>query len=101
SLLFQALKKTKKAGLSTVVMRNAENLAIIRAYENVLLLNKLRFEEEIRPVTELKIDMKAVSKAEMDMAVQLVKRHSAEFDIQRYKDEYSKELNKLIRAKAS
>ncbi len=100
SLLFQALKKTKKAGLSAFVMRNAENLAIIRAYDDVLLLNKLRFQEEIRPPAELKIGMPAVSRAEMDMAVQLVKRHSSEFNIQNYKDEYTKELNKLIKAKA-
>lgn len=101
SLLFQALKKTKKVGLSAFVMRNAENLAIIRAYENVLLLNKLRFQEEIRSAAELKIDMPSVSRAEMDMAVELVKRHSSAFDIQRYKDEYTRELNKLIKAKAT
>lgn len=101
SLLLRALEKTRMAGLSTFVMRNAENLAIIRPYKKILLLNKLRFEEEIRPVEELKPAQNTrVAKREMDMAVQLIKRHAENFDISAYRDEYSKELMKIIRAKA-
>jgi DNA end-binding protein Ku len=100
SLLFQALKKTKKAGLSTFVMRNSESLAIIRAYENILLLNKLRFHEELRSPDEANVNLAKVSSSEMDMAVQLIKRHSGPFNVEDYKDEYSKELAKLIKAKA-
>jgi len=100
SLLFAALEKTKMVGLSTFVMRTAESLAIIRPYEDILILNKLRFEEEIRPADELKISTNKVAKAEMDMAVQLIKRHTGEFDISKYKDEYTKELLKIIQAKA-
>jgi DNA end-binding protein Ku len=36
----------------------------------------------------------------MDMAMQLIKRHTGSFNIEDYQDEYSKELLKLIRAKA-
>ncbi|MFC3198032.1 Ku protein [Parapedobacter deserti] len=100
-LLLKALEKTKMAGLSTFVMRNTENLAIIRPYRGILLLNKLRFEEEIRPVEEIKSSQNIkIAKQEMDMAVQLIKRHSSDFDIAAYRDEYSKELMKIIRAKA-
>lgn len=100
-LLLKALEKTKMAGLSTFVMRNTENLAIIRPYREVLLLNKLRFEEEIRPVDEIKPSRSIkIAKQEMDMAMQLIKRHSGDFDITAYRDEYSKELMKIIRAKA-
>ncbi len=100
-LLLKALEKTKMAGLSTFVMRNTENLAIIRPYDGVLMLNKLRFHEEVRDVDELNIPSGIkVAKQEMDMAVQLIKRHAGEFNIADYKDEYSKELMKIIRAKA-
>ncbi|SFB83729.1 DNA end-binding protein Ku [Parapedobacter composti] len=100
-LLLKALEKTKMAGLSTFVLRNTENLAIIRPYEKVLLLNKLRFAEEIRSPDDLNVpaDLK-IAKQEMDMAVQLIKRHAGEFNVNDYKDEYSKELMKIIRAKA-
>ncbi|WP_353125913.1 Ku protein [Parapedobacter pyrenivorans] len=100
-LLLKALERTKMAGLSTFVMRNTENLAIIRPYEGVLMLNKLRFHEQVRNTDELNIPsgMK-IAKQEMDMAVQLIKQHTGEFNIAQYKDEYGKELMKIIRAKA-
>lgn len=100
SLLLQALKKTRKAGLSTFVMRNAESLAVIRPYEGILLLNKLRFHESLRSVEDIRPALSRISKKEMDMAVQLIQRHSSGFNIEAYRDEYSRELLKLIRAKA-
>ncbi|GGC43599.1 non-homologous end joining protein Ku [Parapedobacter defluvii] len=100
-LLLNALEKTKMAGLSTFVMRNTESLAVIRPHQGILLLNTLRFEEEIRSVDEIKPGQRIkIAKPEMDMAVQLIKRYSSDFDITSYRDEYSKELMKIIRAKA-
>lgn len=100
SLLHKALEKTKKAALSSFVMRNAENLAVIRPYKGLLLLNRLRFQEEIRDVAEADVSLVKISKEEMEMAVQLISRHTGEFDIADFKDEYTQELLKLIRAKA-
>lgn len=100
SLLYRALAKTKKAALTTFVMRNSESLAIVRPYEKVLLLNRLRFHEQVRPADDVGVSLVSVSKVEMDMAVKLIKQHSGDFNIEDYKDEYSKELMKLIRAKA-
>ncbi|QBR12942.1 Ku protein [Sphingobacterium sp. CZ-2] len=100
-LLLKALEKSKTAGLGSFVMRNVENLAIIKASDNVLVLNKIRFEEEIRNPEELKIPSSArISKAEMDMAMQLIKMNSKEFDIKDFKNEYSKELMKIIQQKS-
>lgn len=100
-LLLKALEKTKMAGLSTFVMRNTENLAVIRPYHEVLLLNRLRFQEEVKAPDELDAPTAIkIARQEMDMAVQLIKRHAGEFNIEDYKDEYSKELMKIIRAKA-
>lgn len=100
ALLLKSLKKSKKAGVATFVMRNNENLAIIRPYQDILLLNRLRFHEEIRDSQDIKIPKTKISKPEMDMALELIKRHTEAFNIEKYKDEYSKELIKLIKAKA-
>ena len=101
-LLVQALEKTQMVGLSTFVLRNSENLAMIRAKNDSLILNKLRFEAEIRDTTELKFPGNVkITKPEMDMAVELIKRHSGPFDISQFKDEYTNELMKIIKAKAS
>jgi len=99
-LLLKALEKSKTAGLGSFVMRNVENLVVVKPYENMLLLNKLRFEEEIRSAAELKLPGSAkIRKAEMDMAMQLIKQHSQPFDISGYKNDYTKELLKIIKQK--
>lgn len=99
-LLLKALEKSKTAGLGSFVMRNVENLAIIRPHDNLLLLNKLRFEEEIRSTEELKLPGSTkLTKEEMDMALQLIKQHSQSFDISQYKNEYTQELLKIITQK--
>jgi len=101
TLLMRALKQTKMAGLSSFVMRNTESLAIIRPYKDILMLNKLRFEEEIRDTKAIETGKNIrIAKPEMDMAVQLIKKYSTEFDISAYKDEYSKALMRIIKAKA-
>ena len=81
-------------------MRTTENLAIVRPYEGMLLLNKLRFEEEIRATSDLKIPSTRIAKTEMDMATKLIKQNSSDFDISGFRNEYSKELLKIIKKKA-
>ncbi|HLT87245.1 MAG TPA: Ku protein [Sphingobacterium sp.] len=100
-LLLKALEKSKTAGLGSFVMRNVEHLTIVKPYENMLLLNKIRFEEEIRSADDLSLPGNTrLKKEEMDMALQLIKQHSQPFDISKYKNEYTSELLKIIKQKA-
>jgi len=102
-LLLKTLQKTKKTGLSRFVLRSKEHLAVVRPRDNYLLLQQLRFEQELRSPEELTLpDARTkVSKRELDMAEALVKQYSTSFDISHYKDEYTAELMKIIKAKAS
>ncbi|MBV7528912.1 Ku protein [Chitinophaga sp. sic0106] len=101
-LLRQTLEKTKKAGLSSFVLRSSEHLAVIRPRENYLLLQQLRFEEELRSAEDLNLPTGVkLQKKELDMAAALVKEYTEKFDISAYKDEYNAELMKIIKAKAS
>ncbi len=101
-LLLDALKKTKKVGVSTFVMRNKEALAILRPDGEVIVLNKIRFEEEIRDPKELALPSNTeVKPAELKMAITLIDQLTGKFDISKYKDTYNDELLKLIKAKAS
>ncbi|MGO3307413.1 MAG: Ku protein, partial [Sphingobacterium sp.] len=98
----KALEKSKTAGLGSFVMRSVENLVVLKPSNNMLILNKIRFEEEIRDPSELTVPSSAkISKAEMDMALKLIKSNSKEFDITKFKNEYSKELLKIIKQKSS
>jgi DNA end-binding protein Ku len=99
-LLREALQKTGKAGFGSFVLRNKENICLIRPLEEVLVLNKLRWAQEIRPTDELNIPAGSSKPAEMKMAIELIKSLSGKLDISSYKDTYSDELMKLIRAKA-
>lgn len=99
-LLRDALKKTGKTGLSTFVMRTKESLGLIKPSGKVLLLQKIRYAEEIRVSEELSIPDSAPKPAEIKMAITLIDQLSGKFDISKFKDTYSTELMKLIEAKA-
>lgn len=101
SLLREALNTTKKVGLSTFVMRNKENLAILKPFSDYIMLYKLRFAQEIRDPEELEFSPGSnIKSKELKMAVALIGQHSEKFTIQRYKDTYTAQLLKLIKAKA-
>src|SRR3954469_24023923 len=55
ALLREALEKTGKVGIATFVLRNKESLAILKAGQKAIILNRIRFEEEIRDVAELNL----------------------------------------------
>ncbi|HVZ95754.1 MAG TPA: Ku protein [Chitinophagaceae bacterium] len=100
-VLREALLKTKKVGVASFVMRNKEHLAILRADKNIIILNKIRFQEEIKDFRDLKVPQRIkIKPAELKMAILLIDHQTEKFDISKYKDTYSAELMKLIRAKA-
>jgi DNA end-binding protein Ku len=101
ALLTEALVKSKKAGLARFVLRNTESLCIVHPVENVLVVTRIRFEQEIRSMEDLKVDDKVtVSKKELDMGLALINQYAAKFDVSKFKDEYDDELLKIIHAKA-
>ncbi len=101
ALLREALVKTKRIGVSSFVLRNKESLALLKVNKNVIVLNRIRFAEEIRDPSALDLPAKTEVKAnELKMAVALIEQLSAKFDIKKYKDTYSGELLKVIKAKA-
>jgi len=100
ALLVQALIKSKKAGLARFVLRSTESLCIVYPVDNVLVVSRIRFAQEIRPADDLKVPSAEVSKKELDMGLALIDQYSEKFDVSKFKNEYSDELLKLIHAKA-
>lgn len=101
ALLRDSLEASGKVGVTSFVMRNKEGLAILKPYGDVIVLNRIRFVQEIRDTSELKLP--AVSKKktkEMDMADKLIDQLTEKFDIESYKDTYTAKLLKIIKAKA-
>ncbi len=100
NLLRDALKKTKKLGVATFVMRQKENLSLIGVYQDALVLHVIRFADEIRDPADLKLPSTKVSKKEVDMALTLIENYTEPFKLDKYKDVYNKQLMKIIEAKA-
>lgn len=100
NLLRDALKKTKKLGLATFVMRQKENLCLIGVHKEALVLHVIRFSDEIRNASDLKISSSKATKKEVEMAESLIKQYSEKFDLSKYKDQYNEQLMKVINAKS-
>jgi DNA end-binding protein Ku len=102
ALLREALTETEKAAVGTYVMRGKEHLCLLKAEEDVIVLNRLRFAEEIRDTSELDLPgNSAVKPNELKVAKALIEQLTAKrFSIKKYKDTYRSELLKHIKAKA-
>lgn len=100
ALLRDSLAKSGKVGLGTYVMRTKEVVAVIKPMDDVLVLNKIRFAEEIRDHKELNVPEGKSKPNEMKMAMALIDQLSGPFELDKFKDNYSEQLMKFIEAKA-
>jgi DNA end-binding protein Ku len=100
TLLRDALKASGKVGVTTFVLRNKEALAILKPFHDVILLNRLRFEEEIRDPKELNIPVSKSTAKEQAMAAKLIDQLTEKFTIAKYKDTYTDKLLKIIKDKS-
>jgi len=100
ALLLKALQKTKKAGIARFVLRNSEHLCVIHSIENMIVITRIRFEEEIRKPERIDIDDISIKPKELEVGMALIRQYTAPFDISAFKDEYTKALMKTIRTKA-
>jgi DNA end-binding protein Ku len=101
SLLREVLKQSNKVGIAKFVMRDKQHLAAIKTQDNVLVLNQLRFMDEIRTPGELGIPKKGdFSKKELGIAQRLVDQLTEKFNPKDFKDTYTDKLLDIIKAKA-
>ena len=103
SLLRNALAESGKVGVATFVMRNREILAVIKPYEKAIVLNRIRFNEEIRSLEDLKLPPVTKEKTkdkETQMAIKLVEQLTEKFNAEKFKDTYTDRLMKLINDKS-
>lgn len=101
-LLLQSLNKTKMAGIGTFILREKEILCLVRPYEDkILMVNRMRYPEEIREFEDLKLpSAKKPKEEELTMAESLIKQLATKFDPNKYKNTYNDDLMKIIEAKA-
>src|SRR5262249_35136231 len=98
-LLLEALKKSKKVGIAKFVFRGREHLGVLIPYKNVIALNQMRYDHELRNPESLEFSSPEVSKKELDMALKLIDQLTSHFKPAAYKDTYVDELKAVIEDK--
>ncbi len=99
ALLRDTLKKAGKAGIATVMVRTKQYLAALIAQDELLVLNTLRYHDELKKASEFEIPDAKVSAKEMDMAMRLVDDMADKWQPARYKDTFKDDLLKRIEEK--
>ena len=100
ALLRDALKKEKKGALGPLVYHKKEWICLVKPLEDILVLHRLRFAEEIRERSGLTVPKSDVKAEELKMASLLINQLTKPFDPGQFKDEFSEKLLKVIEAKA-
>ena len=100
-LLREALRRTEKVGIARVVIRTRQYLAMLFPHGDALVLNLLRFPQELVAADEFKFPSGALSKfritpAELAMAENLLKSMAGTWKPSSYKDEFRNKLRKLL-----
>jgi DNA end-binding protein Ku len=101
-LLLKALEKSGTIGIAEFMLRNREHVCAVRVYNNVLLLNQMRYQEEIKEVPEMEEPKKEnITDKELQLAIKLIDQLKEKFNPAAFKDTYVSELKKIIKAKAA
>lgn len=103
-LLREAAAEKKKAGIATIVIRARQHLAALLVQGDFLILELLRFDQELRDLGDFDVptgDLRKfkVSRKEVDLAAQLIEGMSTRWAPKKYHDEYRDVLMKLIEKK--
>ena len=100
ALLREAMKASDSVGIGKVVMRQKQHLAAIRVIGKALVLEIMRFANELVDINEFSFpSTDAVRPQELQMAERLVTNLAEPFDPTRYVDEYRANLMRVIKAK--
>ena len=98
--LREAIRQTKRVGIATIVLRDAQHLAAVEVIKDAMVLTLMRYAEELVDTKAFDFPTaKDVRKPELDMARTLVENLADTWDPSQYTDEYRENLMKIIRAK--
>lgn len=104
ALLRETLAQTGKVGLAKVVIATKEHLAALVPSGDVLVLNLLRWGDEIKPLDDLDLPPSGtkaakISPAELKMAQQLVQDMAGTWEPQNFKNEFKERVMELVQKK--
>jgi DNA end-binding protein Ku len=99
-LLAEALKQTGRVAVGQYAARGKQYVVSVRPEEGGLVMEQLRYANEVRGIDDVPIPKVEVKKPELQLAVQLVEQASSEgFNPQNYEDNVRKRVLEQIQRK--
>jgi len=104
ALLRETLRQANKVGVAQFVIRTKQHLAALFALDNVIVLNTLRYHDEIKSLEEYKLPAKGAKAAgltekELKMALSLVEGMTEDWDPTHFHDTYRDDVMALVKNK--
>jgi DNA end-binding protein Ku len=99
SLLSRAMDDSGLAGVAKWVMRDRQNLGLLRVRDGAIVLERMHFADEIRSTEGIAPGDVKLDKSELEMAAQLIEQYSGKFKPEEYRDTYRDALCEIIEAK--
>jgi DNA end-binding protein Ku len=101
AVIRDALRKTGKVGLAQLTIAGREWLVAVAPLEDGLMLEMLRYAEELRDPAEYfdEVPSAKPDKEMIDLAVQLIEKKSSAFDPKKFQDHYATALRGLVQDK--
>jgi DNA end-binding protein Ku len=96
-LLSQAMRETGRAAVARYAARGKDYLVLLRPYEEGLIMQQLRYADEVRAFSEVPVAPGEVKEPELRLAMQLIEQIAAdEFHPEAYEDGVRKRTRDLI-----
>lgn len=103
ALLRKTLEKSGKLGLGQVVIRTKQHLAALMPFQDIIVLNLLRYQEELRELPEIPQPkagkQSQVSVKEVEMALSLVEDMTEPWNPRQYQDTFRQDIMALVKKK--
>lgn len=101
-LLTKALEKAGRAAIAKYAARGKQYLVLLRPHDGALLMEQLRYADEVRPISEVPLGDAAIKDAELELALQIIEQAVSEtFEPDQYEDEVRKRMLAQIEQKVA
>jgi DNA end-binding protein Ku len=101
AVLREALRQSEKVGVGRVILREVQHLAGITVVDDALVLNLMRFADELVDEATFTLPARKVESRELALAQQLIGGLTSTWEPGKYKDDYRENLMRVIKSKMS
>jgi DNA end-binding protein Ku len=104
ALLRETLRSTGRVAVAQVVIRTTQHLAVVAPVGKILMLNTLRYADELRPTADFALPAEGlkgahVTSKEVDLAKRLIDDMTEHWKASDFKDTYHQDLMRRIHEK--